>query len=136
MQFECAGSLNTAIKEVQKMEEKKNRQRVTFQIHAPGACGVFLTGDFNDWDTGSLPLKKDKKNGDALWQRTVYLEPGKHQYRFIIDGSWCDDPMCVEMMTNGFGTSNSVIEVPEKALAAAPKKSGQTKAKKPVASKR
>ena len=118
------------------MEQRKNRRRVTFQIHAPGACGVFLAGDFNDWDTSSLPLKKSRQNGDTIWQRTVYLDPGRHQYRFVIDGSWCDDPMCVEMTANGFGTSNAVIDVPDKASAAESGKSGRSTSKKPVASKR
>ena len=118
------------------MEETRNRRRVTFQLHAPGACAVFLAGDFNGWDISSLPLKHNRKGGDAMWQRTVYLEPGKHQYRFFIDGSWCDDPMCVEMVANGFGTNNAIIDVPEKAPAAALKKSGQTKSKKQGTSKR
>jgi len=118
------------------MEERKNRRRVTFQIQAPGACAVYLAGDFNDWDAGSLPLKKNKGNGDAMWQRTVYLEPGKHEYRFIIDGSWCDDPMCVEMISNGFGTNNAVIDVPAKAPAAASGKSGRSVSKKATAKKK
>jgi len=118
------------------MEERKNRRRVTFQVHAPGACGVFLAGDFNSWDTNSLPLRKEKKNGDTMWQRTVYLEPGRHEYRFVIDGSWCDDPMCVEMTSNGFGTNNAVIDVPEKAAAAASGKSARSTGKKTAASKR
>jgi 1,4-alpha-glucan branching enzyme len=93
------------------MEEKKARKRVIFKIHAPGAQSVTVAGTFNDWNMESSPLKKDKKNGDDVWQRIVYLEPGEYKYRFVVDGSWCDDPDCPERMGNEFGTFDSIVRV-------------------------
>lgn len=112
------------------MEEKSIRKRVTFKIHAPDASNVFLAGDFNDWDTGSLPLRQGKKNGDGLWRLAVYLEPGRHQYRFIVDGLWCDDPLCPQTSANEFGTNNAVLDLPGDSHKATGKKPQQKKSKK------
>ncbi len=111
------------------MDEKKTKKRVTFKLHAPEAREVNLAGDFNNWDTASLPLKRDDKKNDGTWQRAAYLLPGSHEYRFIVDGSWCDDPQCAEKSGNKFGTYNSVIRVsvedrPPSAKRKAGKKSG------------
>ena len=93
------------------MEKKTVRKRVTFKLRAPGASEVFVAGSFNDWSVNSTPLKEDGNAGEGMWQRMVYLEPGEYQYRFIVDGSWCDDPLCFERWVNEFGTENSVLSV-------------------------
>ncbi|MBA4419392.1 MAG: glycoside hydrolase [Syntrophus sp. (in: bacteria)] len=93
------------------MEEKKARKRVTFKLHAPEAQRVFVAGSFNNWNMESLPLKEDKKSGDDVWQRIIYLEPGEYTYRFIVDGSWCDDPNCPEWLGNEFGTCDSILRI-------------------------
>lgn len=88
------------------------KQRITVTFHAPGAKSVHLAGSFNNWNTTSHPLhqdKRDKMNG--TWQRTVYLEPGVYEYRFVVDGVWHDDPGSTERWTNEFGTFNCVIWV-------------------------
>jgi len=93
------------------MDKKKARKRVTFQLYAPEAGSVCVAGDFNNWDTCSAPLKKAAGDEAHTWQRIMYLEPGTYQYRFVVDGSWCDDPICPERLDNEFGTSNSVLRV-------------------------
>lgn len=91
------------------MNEKKAKKRVTFQFNAPGAKNVCLAGDFNNWDPSSLPLKVASEG--PTWQRIMYFEPGTYQYRFVVDGAWCDDPLCQEKFTNEFGSCNSVVRV-------------------------
>jgi hypothetical protein len=94
-----------------KMEKKNARKRVTFQLDAPGAGNVCVAGSFNDWDTLSLPLKQAAGGEDRRWQRIMYLEPGIYQYRFVVDGSWRDDPLCPGRVENEFGSCNSVLRV-------------------------
>jgi len=36
--------------------------------------------------------------------------PGKHTYRFIVDGNWCDDPECSLRVANPFGGEDMVRE--------------------------
>jgi hypothetical protein len=69
------------------------------------AKNVFLAGDFNNWDRGSMPMKKE--NGD--WVFNVHLSPGKHLYKFIVDGEWINDPNNPLWEQNEHNTGNSVI---------------------------
>jgi 1,4-alpha-glucan branching enzyme len=80
----------------------------TFRITAPGAMSVMLVGDFTQWQEQGIPMKKGK---DGIWGASVELAPGKHNYRFIIDGEWSDDPECTLRVPNPFGTQNMVRQV-------------------------
>jgi hypothetical protein len=37
------------------------------------------------------------------------IEPGRHEYRFIVDGQWTDDPLCSAFVSNPFGSLNCVL---------------------------
>jgi 1,4-alpha-glucan branching enzyme len=79
-----------------------------FKIHAPGAKKVSLAGSFNSWNTKKLSAKKDTQGN---WKVNVDLKPGKYEYKFIIDGTWTNDPRCTYCIPNNFGTHNCVVEV-------------------------
>jgi 1,4-alpha-glucan branching enzyme len=78
-----------------------------FKLHSPAAKKVSLAGDFNNWDTGSLKARKDVLGN---WSIKVDLIPGRYEYKFLVDGSWINDPGTVAV-TNTFGSQNSVVEV-------------------------
>jgi 1,4-alpha-glucan branching enzyme len=51
---------------------------------------VNLGGDFNEWSTTATPMVKAD---DGTYRVTVKLAPGKHFYKFILDGvTWINDP--------------------------------------------
>jgi len=52
------------------------------------AKSVFLTGNFNAWNTGELEMDKFKDG----WQIWYVLGPGNYEYKFIVDGKWIIDP--------------------------------------------
>lgn len=79
-----------------------------FKLHAPAAKRVSLAGSFNNWNTRALSAKKDA-NGN--WAVKVNLKPGRYEYKFLVDGSWTNDPKCNSCVSNSFGTQNCVIEV-------------------------
>ena len=80
-------------------------KKVPFEFPAPEARGVYLAGDFNNWDSGANPMKKDKK---GIWKATLSLKPGSYQYRFLVDGNWENDPSCSYCVPNEFGSANCV----------------------------
>jgi 1,4-alpha-glucan branching enzyme len=84
---------------------KSNLQKVVFSLLAPQAQSVFLAGSFNSWNRESHILRK-QRNG--LWKITLPLEPGRHEYRFLVDGQWVDDPMCDHKAPTPFGSENGV----------------------------
>jgi len=86
-----------------------DRVYVQFLISAPEARTVALAGDFNEWDPS---IQLDDPDGDGLWSARVALEPGVHEYMFVIDGSeWRPDPNAISYTDDGFGQRNSVLAV-------------------------
>jgi 1,4-alpha-glucan branching enzyme len=79
-----------------------------FKFYAPQAKKVILSGSFNKWDTKKLLAKKDTKGN---WMVKTNLKPGKYEYKFLVDGSWANDPNCTSCVINSFGTHNCVVEV-------------------------
>jgi 1,4-alpha-glucan branching enzyme len=86
-------------------EAKPMTMKVRFNLFAPEAERVFWVGDFNNWDVGNLPMKKSNK---GTWETSFALLPGKHEYRFWVDGVWQDDPNAQERVENPFGSQNCV----------------------------
>jgi hypothetical protein len=69
---------------------------------------VFLAGSFNGWNTTSTPMQRTEK---GEWHAHLTLKPGRHQYKFIADGHWTQDPANSESAPDLFGGKNSVIVV-------------------------
>ena len=57
-----------------------------FTVNAQGAREVHLVGDFNNWAVSNETLLWQKEEG--IWQKRVFLGPGKYRYKFVIDGRW------------------------------------------------
>ena len=83
-------------------------RKQTFRFKAPAATTVSLAGDFTDWQKRAIPMQKGK---DGIWLVTVELMPGKHNYRFIVDGEWRDDPDCSLRVPNPYGSQNMVVKI-------------------------
>jgi len=79
-----------------------------FKLYAPQAKKVVLSGSFNKWDAKKLIAKKDTKGN---WLVKASLKPGRHEYKFIVDGGWINDPHCTSCVANSFGSHNCVVEV-------------------------
>ena len=63
---------------------------VLFSLVAPEANEVELVGSFNNWDRQhGVPLTR---NSNGVWHAKLDLVPGRHLYKFVIDGMWCPDP--------------------------------------------
>lgn len=78
----------------------------TFTLNKyPKANLVIVTGSFNGWSRDYYKmLKKDGK-----WVLPLHLKPGKHLYKFVVDGKWILDPDNKLWEENEYGTGNSVI---------------------------
>jgi hypothetical protein len=81
---------------------------VRFVIVEPDAGTVCVSGSFNSWSEQSNCMTR---SGD-VWSVGVSLPPGRYPYLLIVDGrNWREDPGCVLVEDNGFGTKNSVLIV-------------------------
>jgi 1,4-alpha-glucan branching enzyme len=70
---------------------------VDFEITAPGAKRVTLSGDFNNWK--SMPLSD--ADGDGRWTVSLTLAPGRYLYAFAVDGKKRLDPKAEVERKNG-----------------------------------
>jgi 1,4-alpha-glucan branching enzyme len=83
-------------------------REIVFQLDAPFAGEVHLAGDFNDWSPTANPMEK---GDDGIWRAALELAPGSYEYKFVVDGTWTEDPENPEMVPDPYGGSNSVITV-------------------------
>jgi 1,4-alpha-glucan branching enzyme len=86
-------------------DAKSLQRKIRFEFSAPEAKEISLAGNFNQWNTQANPMKKDKK---GIWKATLSLEPGRYEYRLIVDGNWENDPSCSSSVANEFGGENCV----------------------------
>ena len=90
-----------------KTGERPTEKPVEFHVNLPHAKSVVVAGTFNDWDTKRTPMRREA-NG---WKATIWLPPGRYEYRFVVDGQWLSDPNARESVTNQYGSTNSVVVV-------------------------
>ncbi len=98
--------------------EPRPRGRATgtpVSCHAPAAGAVTVAGTFNNWDPAATPLGRDAA---GTWTATLDLPPGRHEYKFVVDGEWCCEPGCEtayhgcpKCVPNASGTMNRFVEV-------------------------
>ena len=74
----------------------------------PTAREVFIAGSFNGWDLRANPLTT---HGDGKWGVELTLDPGRYEYRLVVDGQWADDPRASEHTANPYGGLNSILQV-------------------------
>jgi hypothetical protein len=49
--------------------------------------------------------------GSGHCKTTLVLPPGRHEYKFVVNGEWCVDANCAECVPNDQGSLNSVVTV-------------------------
>jgi hypothetical protein len=97
-----------------------------FTCQSEDANSVYLAGNFNDWNPEATPMTRADS---GTWQIALALEPGRYEYKCVVDGGWCCEPgrddyagcsdcvrddsgvHCETCVANSFGTMNRVLEV-------------------------
>ena len=80
----------------------------TFKLKGYTDAGIVaLAGSFNNWQQSQYIFGRE---GDE-WVCRIDLEPGKHAYKFIVDGNWLLDPVNPNTEDDDYGVKNSVIIV-------------------------
>ena len=83
---------------------------VRFSLNSTKADRVSIAGDFNNWSSTADPLLD--RDGTGLWTIVLPLEPGRYEYKFVLDGEkWIPDPGNPEKVDDGFGGVNSLVVV-------------------------
>lgn len=78
----------------------------TFKLKGhEGAKIVALAGTFNEWNQTRTLCAREA----GEWVCRVDLAPGKHAYKFVVDGNWMTDPGNPKTEDDGSGNINSVL---------------------------
>ncbi len=86
-----------------------NDSVVTFFLrNHSNAKKVILAGSFNDWSETALAMNQVSGG----WAADVKLAPGKHSYKFIVDGNWEIDRDNKLVENDGKGNDNSIFFKP------------------------
>ncbi len=71
------------------------------------ASEVIVSGSFNNWNENIFKMNKTEDG----WELKLKINPGKYQYKFIVDGKWIEDPCNPAKVENEYGGYNSVFSV-------------------------
>ena len=84
--------------------------KVTFSVPAENASEVCVAGEFNNWNTSEITLKK-QKNG--LFKGSINLPKDQNfQFKYLVDGNWANEPEADRFQWNDFADAeNSVLEL-------------------------
>ena len=81
---------------------------VSLEYLNSAAQKVFIAGTFNDWNPCAHALTA---LAHGKWTVELTLEPGRYEYRLVVDDQWTDDPRATEQIANPYGGTNSVLQV-------------------------
>ncbi len=107
-----SGVCGTGGAQTQEPEPEPTCNAVSFKYEGP-ATSVWVTGTFNEWAStpaeGALVLTPGMA---GTFELTTDIPSGEHQYKLVIDGTeWIPDPNSVSAVDDGFGSTNSVLNV-------------------------
>ena len=82
---------------------------VQFRLDAANASSVQLVGSFTNWK----PTYELNETSPGVWSVLVPLEPGVHDYGFMVDGErWVVDPKAPQVDDQFGGTNSRLSLVP------------------------
>jgi hypothetical protein len=80
---------------------------IQFRLDAPQASKVRLAGSFTGWQ----PIYTLEEITPGIWSILIPLDPGVHNYAFVVNGGeWIADP-AAPAVDDGFGGVNSRLSV-------------------------
>jgi 1,4-alpha-glucan branching enzyme len=84
------------------------RKRVTFEVSAPEARRACLVGDFNDWDSETHPMTRERA---GKWKLRILLPPGSYRYAVQVDGKTIKNSRKLNVEPGRFRSSSDRLNV-------------------------
>ncbi len=74
------------------------------------ANSVMLAGDFSNW---APRIQLQEIEDDFFVHEMNLKKSARVEYKLVVDGKWMTDPLNANVLNNGVGSENSVLEMPE-----------------------
>jgi 1,4-alpha-glucan branching enzyme len=84
------------------------RKRITFEVSAPEARRASLVGDFNDWDSETHPMSRQRA---GKWKLRILLPPGTYRYAVMVDGRTIKNGKKLKVEPRRFRASSDRLNV-------------------------
>jgi chromosome partitioning protein len=110
--IEVEASPPSELDEFAAADELPQLREVMVRFTDTRAGDVRIAGDFNGWvpDKGVRSVI-EAEDGSRVWTKILHLPPGTYQYRYVVDGEWCEDPANTNTTPSATGRMNSVLVV-------------------------
>jgi len=92
--------------------------KTVFRFRHQTAGPVFLVGDFCNWQTDHLPMRRAS---DHEWVLMIRLPPGTYAFRYYAGGEWFTDYAAFGVRMNTFNEFDSIARVPKIKAAPTPR---------------
>ena len=103
------GTISASILEAASGSRQPAAREVIFSLEASAQAVVQLAGNFNNWVPESLQFTDS--HGTQVWHKTISLNPGSYEYKYVVDGRWLLDPHNSRAIHDPYGGLNSVLNV-------------------------
>lgn len=82
---------------------------LTFVLDRPDVASAAVAVDVRGWTPA--PMRRHPR-GQGPWRLTLRVPSGDEvQFRYVLDGTWVDDPDADELRPNDAGSTNSVVRL-------------------------
>lgn len=92
--------------------KRNQKQFVRFVFKEMGGKSpdkIFLKASFNNWSPDANAMSRNA--GSKEWVAELWLDPGTHAYKYVVDGIEMNDPYNPDKISNGMGGNNSVVYI-------------------------
>jgi 1,4-alpha-glucan branching enzyme len=92
----------------QSIQSSINKMKnIHFEFLGKAGSQVFVAGTFNNWSPTANPLKDNPDSGH--FKTVLQVTAGMHEYKFVVNDEWIEDPKSAEHVQNIYGSLNSVL---------------------------
>ena len=112
LEVEAGAPVEVTIRSEPRTATTASEREVELHFSDTRAADVRIAGDFNGWVPDKDVRSSINTTGDTLvWTKTLQLGPGTYQYRYVVDGEWCEDPANPRSVPGPTGRPNSILVV-------------------------
>jgi 1,4-alpha-glucan branching enzyme len=83
---------------------------VKFECYADAGSDVYIGGTFNRWKPSGLDKMRDRKHV-GRYRTLLQLKKGRHEYRFLVNGTWLTNPDLPQSGPDTNVPRNNVVDV-------------------------
>jgi glycosidase len=99
--------INTNTGSCDVLVKSPEKKKIRLELENKDYNDVKIKGEMNSWNPNSTSVILEGNK----WVTEMKLNPGKYQYKYIVDGKEISDPVNQDSISNGIGGFNSLLTI-------------------------